>query len=212
MKVSFFIFILMFLFNQAVLAEQVSESCENGHICVVNLDKNASLSTMPSVVTSTTSSPIVSSSSLVLRNTPEDQSVVLNENPSIKTVINTANEQSLTSAAVSLPQPNSTQSPPEVFVNRVNPSTQVQFNANPTTGYSWTIKGYDKALVTLEGKYFPSNKHLIGSGGLQQWTITATPQALKKPTQLTKIIFVYSRSWEKNVAPAQTKIVTVQIN
>ena len=101
---------------------------------------------------------------------------------------------------------------PDITLSQTNPSATITLASNPTTGYSWTATSYDHSLLTLSHKYVRSKPELIGSGGNDVWTITATQKALNAPSQTATINFGYLRPWEKDKAPANTKQVTVQIN
>lgn len=100
----------------------------------------------------------------------------------------------------------------DIILSQTNPSATIQLASNPTTGYSWTATSYDNSLITLSHKYIRSQPELIGSGGDEVWTITATQKALNAPRQTTTINFGYLRPWEKGKAPVNVKTVVVQLN
>lgn len=77
----------------------------------------------------------------------------------------------------------------------------VELDANPTTGYQWFLKEYDKNLISLANTtYIPENPQRIGSGGK---TIFTFKIVAKKIPDTTKIILIYKRPWEKQSSPPQ---------
>ena len=71
-----------------------------------------------------------------------------------------------------------------------------QLDANPTTGYQWQIKTYDKKILRyVESKYMHSTPQLIGSGGKMRFYFETL-----NPKVDTVIHLEYSRSWEKIAA------------
>jgi inhibitor of cysteine peptidase len=83
-----------------------------------------------------------------------------------------------------------------ITVNKQSPTFTIRLAANPTTGYTWSLQSYDnKVLVSTEHHFVPAKTKLIGAGGYEDWSFRVVPAA-KRAT--TKIVFVYSRAWEKN--------------
>ena len=81
--------------------------------------------------------------------------------------------------------------------------------SNPTTGYRWLIKTYDPQLLTLNKHIYQAHTTtLMGAGGVELWTFTATPLALSAPHK-SEIIFIYVRPWEKEQAAVTEKHVQV---
>lgn len=82
--------------------------------------------------------------------------------------------------------------------------------ANPTTGYSWSMRALPKGIVSQEkeSRYESgqTNGHCVGTGGMEIWKFRG-----EKPG-VTKLVFSYARPWEKGVPPVrvleQTVIVT----
>lgn len=91
------------------------------------------------------------------------------------------------------------------------PTGNIQLQSNPTTGYSWAVQPYDQKLLIVTNAYKVGEPKLIGSGGIETWTIQATPLAFKNAPQEITLTFLYRRSWEKGVPPVQTKVVTVKV-
>lgn len=100
----------------------------------------------------------------------------------------------------------------DITLSQTNPSATIQLASNPTTGYTWNVTSYDNSLITLSHQYIRSKPEMIGSGGYEVWTITATQKALNAPSQTTTINFSYLRSWEKGKVPVNVKTVVVKIN
>ena len=80
---------------------------------------------------------------------------------------------------------------------------QVTLPSNPTTGYQWTVKEYDKSLLQLVGsQYSAGQTKLIGAGGNMVFTFKlASEQALPLNT---KIVFIYARPWESGKGALKT--------
>ena len=86
---------------------------------------------------------------------------------------------------------------------------QVALPSNPSTGYQWTIKGYDKQLLTLvSSKYISPKTNLIGAGGVMEYNFELN-SGVKVPKR-TALVFLYARPSEN--VPEQESIKTVTIN
>lgn len=84
-----------------------------------------------------------------------------------------------------------------IEVSSAAPEFSIRLDANPTTGYRWTVKSYDSALLTLvKNEYLPPGSNCIGAGGEEIWTFKANAAAFTKPTK-TLIEMEYARSWEQ---------------
>jgi inhibitor of cysteine peptidase len=79
-------------------------------------------------------------------------------------------------------------------------------DSNPTTGYQWIVKDFDKTkLKFIKKEYQTQNTKLIGSGGKETFIF----KILNPQTQLdTRIRLSYERSWEKS---ANNKVQIVHI-
>jgi len=79
----------------------------------------------------------------------------------------------------------------------------ITMDSNPTTGYSWQLaKPIDgKMLKFLGSKYYAdkADPEMVGVGGEERWAF----RALK--CGRTRIFFKYVRSWEKGIAPVDTR-------
>lgn len=85
----------------------------------------------------------------------------------------------------------------------------VKLPANPTTGYLWTVKQYDKAILQLTSReYLKPQTKLIGAGGVMTFTFSRVKGAVY-PTS-TVLLFRYARSWEP--AAAEIKKITVDFH
>lgn len=85
----------------------------------------------------------------------------------------------------------------------------LQFESNPTTGYSWFLTDYNKALFTFVKHEFvaPKDKKRMGAPGHELWTFRANADFFMAP-QMTKIHFTYQRPWEKE----SEKVLDVKIS
>ena len=85
----------------------------------------------------------------------------------------------------------------------------VTLDANPTTGFQWSVLSYDKALFSsVTSKYLGPESRLIGAPGTMQFSFqrnSATP--LPKET---RIDFKYARSWESEGGRVKAVIVRFQ--
>ena len=79
-------------------------------------------------------------------------------------------------------------------------SLVVRLNSNPSTGYSWTIKGDPSPLrlVKSSTKKNSQTGHAVGAPVMQQFRLTAVSAGMASLT------LEYRRPWEYNVAPART--------
>lgn len=87
-----------------------------------------------------------------------------------------------------------------VISNCANQKVEITLNTNPSTGYSWQSKCNPEngaTVETVEKNKDSSKSGLVGASSQQIYRIT---KSSKKPVTCT---FSYSRSWEKDVEPAQ---------
>lgn len=95
-----------------------------------------------------------------------------------------------------------------VVVDAKQPQFSIKLPGNPTTGYQWTVKQYDKTVVQLlSSEYVPSKPALVGSGGITVFSFTLLPRA-SYPSSVP-IQFQYARPWDAK--SAQLKSVTIDI-
>ena len=92
------------------------------------------------------------------------------------------------------------------------PGNQKQFQialpANPTTGFQWTIKEFDKQLLRLKkSEYSAPVAKRMGSGGKMVFTFERIKETYPKSTE---ILFQYARSWESK--DSTVKRVTIEFS
>lgn len=85
---------------------------------------------------------------------------------------------------------------PVVPVSATQRMFMIQMPANPTTGYMWTVKSYDRRVLKfLRKKYIPAgNKMLMGAGGYMNFYFLVCGES--RPLQ-TQVNLLYARPWEK---------------
>lgn len=89
-----------------------------------------------------------------------------------------------------------------IVVDAKHPEFTIKLVSNPTTGYSWSLREYDKKLLKLRHHEFqkPKNTKLVGAPGYEVWTFRAKSSVFDLPEQ-TIIKLAYARRWEaKNPA------------
>ena len=84
---------------------------------------------------------------------------------------------------------------------------EVQLDGNPTTGYQWQYAETKSASVRqlTKAQYKASQPARIGSGGDFTFRFKA-----EKPGSAT-LNFLYIRPWEKNISPARTFKINVEV-
>ena len=79
-------------------------------------------------------------------------------------------------------------------------------DSNPTTGYQWVVKDFDKTqLKYIKKIYQARDSKLIGSGGQETFIFRVLNPKIKLNT---RIRLSYERSWEKS---SSNKLQVVQI-
>ncbi len=83
----------------------------------------------------------------------------------------------------------------------------VTMEANPTTGYSWSVDHIspDGSIKVLESSYSSVQPALMGSGGYQTWLLKGLIKGK------AKILFIYKRPWEKDITPAETRTYQITV-
>lgn len=103
-----------------------------------------------------------------------------------------------TSEAQDLPIYTETQT--SISITPRQPVFILKLKSNPTTGYSWSLKNYNKNLIKPVTHYYKHpDTSLMGAGGFEFWTFKALAPAFQKPQELT-ISMIYIRPWEKKVS------------
>jgi inhibitor of cysteine peptidase len=89
---------------------------------------------------------------------------------------------------------------------RPGQTLEVLLKGNPTTGYSWEVASLNTSILQQLGEpEFTPDSHLPGSGGIFKF------QFLAQAVGETVIIFIYHRSWEQDVPPAEILELDVQV-
>ena len=85
---------------------------------------------------------------------------------------------------------------------------QIALPANPTTGFQWTIKDFDKQLLRLKkSEYNAPVAKRMGAGGKMVFTFERIKDTFPKQTE---IVFQYARSWESK--DSTLKRVTIEFS
>jgi inhibitor of cysteine peptidase len=98
-----------------------------------------------------------------------------------------------------------------IVVKKSNPVFNIILQSNPTTGYSWSLKGYDSKLVApMSHKFYaPKNTKMVGVPGYERWTFRVKPEGFIVP-QITSISLIYLRPWDEQGAQViNFKVVTI---
>lgn len=84
---------------------------------------------------------------------------------------------------------------PEKVVVADDGTVDISFNANSTTGYTWTVDRSNDVFAQTDSKYVTdeSAEGLVGAGGVQHFYFKAS-----SPGE-TQIKFAYERPWENSV-------------
>jgi len=92
-----------------------------------------------------------------------------------------------------------------------HPDFTITLPANPTTGFSWHIQKYSKNMFEfISEKYIASkNKKLMGAPGTQTFHFKAKKENYAV-AQVSHIVFLYERSWEKKHVTKKTFIIVVR--
>ena len=83
----------------------------------------------------------------------------------------------------------------------------VTFVENPTTGYTWTVKSSDEAVLTIVDNGYaaaPNPENLDGKGGTHGWTLTGKAEGDATAT------FVFGQAWDGGET-ADTIVYTVHV-
>ena len=84
---------------------------------------------------------------------------------------------------------------PIVITSKKDRAFKITLKSNPTTGFSWFLKGYNHKLVKpVSQKYISPKTKMMGAGGYAVWTFKLKKKAFVVP-QTTVITMVYQRPW-----------------
>ncbi|MFA5056289.1 MAG: protease inhibitor I42 family protein [Dehalococcoidia bacterium] len=83
----------------------------------------------------------------------------------------------------------------------------VTLDSNPSTGYAWSISeiGDEAVIDDVSNEFVGADTGMVGAGGQEVWTFEAIDEGT------STIEMQYSRSWETDVEPVETFIVTVVV-
>lgn len=83
-----------------------------------------------------------------------------------------------------------------VMVTPSKPQFTIKLKSNPTTGYSWFLREYNKDYIKpLKHRFEASKDKLIGAPGFDYWTFQAKEAMFTVPQQ-TIIRLIYARPWK----------------
>src|SRR4029079_2586036 len=100
-----------------------------------------------------------------------------------------------------------------IYVDRDHSQFTIQLDSNRTTGYSWSIKSYDKKFISeVSHEYIPSNTKLIGASGYEKWVFQASSN-FWKGSESTRVTLEYARPWEhgKSIKTTVYKVVPKKV-
>ena len=87
----------------------------------------------------------------------------------------------------------------KLTINTKQEDFTVTLQANPTTGFQWTVIAYDKNIFDLiNQQYIASKVGVIGAGGNTLFTFKLKKQSTYPSSSIIK--FKYARSWEPESA------------
>ncbi len=90
----------------------------------------------------------------------------------------------------------------------INTQTEiiVSLEANPTTGYTWSISNLDTSLIKLiKESTLEADSQKLGAPGKQVFHFLSISPGV------TELNLIYHREWEKQIAPLDTFQVVVRI-
>jgi len=82
---------------------------------------------------------------------------------------------------------------PNIMVMSSQPEFVLKLKSNPTTGYSWFLREYDKNLITpIKHEFKAPESKLLGAPGYELWSFKVNRESFIVPTQ-TIIRMIYTR-------------------
>lgn len=82
-----------------------------------------------------------------------------------------------------------------ILVSPHQPEFTLKLKSNPTTGYTWFLRGYDSNLISpVKHSFQAGNQKLMGAPGFEYWTFRVKPAGFTVPQQ-TMIRMIYARPW-----------------
>lgn len=90
----------------------------------------------------------------------------------------------------------------------VHQEFQIELDANPSTGYRWTLADTTTDIISLIQTQFKenSNKMKIGAPGRQQFFLKANSVGQME------LKLIYHRPWEKDVVPIDSFYVIIDVS
>jgi len=117
-------------------------------------------------------------------------------------------KKNLTIALIIISTTRSCQQKPKLMGTtiKVGESITHELDGNPTTGYTWQYKAENPEIVKISEEIVSENKDgMAGTPSKFKYKI----EGVKRGS--TQILFTYQRSWEKDVAPAQTDTLNINV-
>lgn len=92
-----------------------------------------------------------------------------------------------------------------IYVSADHTDFVISQPANPTTGYTWKVTGYDAQLITfIKSDYVkPFDTKRVGTGGNTLLGFRATPALISTPGKTTTIQLRYAQPWDPNNSATQ---------
>lgn len=93
-----------------------------------------------------------------------------------------------------------------IKIDKAHSIFKIILRSNRSTGYSWSLKDYDKNLISLKkSEYKPKSRCnyegmcATGVAGVEKWVFKALLNNMSS-SKTTKITLVYSRPWDKGAS------------
>lgn len=84
----------------------------------------------------------------------------------------------------------------DISVTAKQPEFTIKLKSNPTTGYSWFLRQYNRNLIVpVKHAFEKPTQNLMGAPGYELWTFRVKPTGFTVPQQ-TIIRMIYARPWQ----------------
>lgn len=106
------------------------------------------------------------------------------------------------------------QSKSAIIINQKQPVFIIKLISNPTTGYNWFLRDYDKSILKpVKHEYYPPQKEqaMPGAPGYELWTFRVKSEAFAVP-QRSILKMVYARPWEMEQSTTNAEFVITTIS
>lgn len=98
----------------------------------------------------------------------------------------------------------STQQQKPIVVKAAHPTFAITLKANPTTGYTWFLKGdLPRQIKALNKVFHAPDTHKMGAAGYETWFFKMSKQAFKVPHMFT-ITLIYAQPWQLSAGQVTT--------